>query len=35
MSKKFHPDINDTPEATAKFQAGADAYAVLADDRQR
>jgi hypothetical protein len=33
MRKKFYPDINDTPDATAKLWSGMDVYVVLAHDR--
>ena len=35
LSKKYHPDMNPAPEATAHFKRIRDAYDVLSDPRQR
>lgn len=35
LSKKYHPDINDTPEAEQKFKDISEAYETLSDDQKR
>ena len=35
MAKKYHPDINKTPEAEAKFKEIGEAYSVLGDAEKR
>ncbi|KAH9968073.1 hypothetical protein BC827DRAFT_1170053 [Russula dissimulans] len=35
LSKQFHPDINDDPQAREKFLTFSEAYTVLGDDRNR
>ncbi|EIN13825.1 DnaJ-domain-containing protein [Punctularia strigosozonata HHB-11173 SS5] len=35
ISKVYHPDVNSSAEAKAKFQAASEAYSVLGDERQR
>ena len=35
MAKKYHPDINKTPEAEAKFKEVGEAYSVLGDAEKR
>ena len=35
LAKKYHPDINKTPEAAEKFKEINEAYEVLGDDKKR
>lgn len=35
LAKKYHPDINKTPEAAEKFKVINEAYEVLGDDKKR
>lgn len=35
LSKKYHPDINDAPEAEQKFKDISEAYETLSDDQKR
>lgn len=35
LAKKYHPDINKTPEAEAKFKEIGEAYSVLGDEQKR
>lgn len=35
LAKKYHPDVNKTPEAEAKFKEIGEAYAVLSDETKR
>ncbi len=35
LAKKYHPDVNKTPEAEAKFKEIGEAYAVLSDENKR
>lgn len=35
MAKKYHPDVNKTPEAEAKFKEIGEAYSVLGDPDKR
>ena len=35
LAKKYHPDLNKTPEAEAKFKEIGEAYAVLGDEQKR
>ena len=35
MSKKYHPDLNKTPEAAEKFKEINEAYSVLSDKQKR
>ncbi len=35
LAKQYHPDINKTPEAEAKFKEIGEAYAVLGDEEKR
>ncbi|ORZ34030.1 DnaJ domain-containing protein [Catenaria anguillulae PL171] len=35
LSKVYHPDVNDSPEAHTKFLAISDAYATLGNDLKR
>lgn len=35
MARKYHPDVNATPEADAKFKAAGEAYDVLRDPEKR
>lgn len=35
MAKKYHPDLNKTPEAAEKFKEVNEAYEVLGDERKR
>ena len=35
MAKKYHPDVNKTPEAEAKFKEIGEAYSVLGDAEKR
>lgn len=35
LSKKYHPDINDAPEAEKKFKQITEAYETLSDDQKR
>lgn len=35
LAKKYHPDVNKSPEAEAKFKELSEAYEVLADDGKR
>lgn len=35
LAKKYHPDINKTPEAAEKFKDINEAYEVLGDDKKR
>lgn len=35
LAKKYHPDLNKTPEAAEKFKEINEAYEVLGDDRKR
>ena len=35
LAKKYHPDVNKTPEAEEKFKEAQEAYAVLSDETRR
>lgn len=35
LAKKYHPDVNKTPEAEEKFKEAQEAYAVLSDAERR
>ena len=35
MAKKYHPDLNKTPEAAEKFKEINEAYSVLSDKQKR
>ena len=35
LAKKYHPDVNKTPEAEAKFKEIGEAYSVLSDEQKR
>lgn len=35
LAMKYHPDVNDTPDANEKFKEINEAYAVLSDDSKR
>lgn len=35
LAKKYHPDLNKTPEAAEKFKEINEAYEVLGDDKKR
>jgi len=35
LAKKYHPDLNKTPEAAEKFKETNEAYEVLGDDKKR
>lgn len=35
LAKKYHPDVNKTPEAEEKFKEAQEAYAVLSDEGRR
>lgn len=35
LSKKYHPDLNDAPDAEAKFKEITEAYEVLGDSQKR
>ncbi len=35
LAKKYHPDLNKTPEASEKFKEINEAYEVLGDDKKR
>lgn len=35
LAKKYHPDLNDSPEAEAKYKEVNDAYEVLGDEQKR
>lgn len=35
LAKKYHPDINHSPDATAKMQEIQEAYYILSDDEAR
>lgn len=35
LSKKYHPDLNDAPDAEEKFKEVADAYETLSDQNKR
>lgn len=35
LSKKYHPDLNDSPDAEDKFKEVTEAYEVLSDDQKR
>lgn len=35
LSKKYHPDLNDAPDAEEKFKEVTEAYEVLSDDQKR
>jgi DnaJ-class molecular chaperone len=35
LAKKYHPDLNKTPEAAAKFKEVQEAYDLLSDERKR
>ncbi len=35
LSKKYHPDLNDAPDAEDKFKEVAEAYETLSDDSKR
>ena len=35
MAKKYHPDLNKTPEAAEKFKEVNEAYSVLSDKQKR
>lgn len=35
LSKQWHPDVNDTPEAEKKFKEISDAYEILGDPQKR
>ena len=35
LAKKYHPDLNKTPEAAEKFKEINEAYSVLSDKQKR
>jgi DnaJ-class molecular chaperone with C-terminal Zn finger domain len=35
LSKKYHPDLNDAPDAEDKFKEVAEAYETLSDESKR
>lgn len=35
LAKKYHPDVNHSPDASKKFKAGHKAYAILSDENER